>query len=234
MQRGKTMTNKKFAFFESYYDSFKELPPEIVGKIVIAMCAFYFENTESDLGGIEKSIYSLIKPVLENSKHISETRSEASKGHGAPEGNTNACKEEKQTKTNKNKQTTNKNQTNDKQKQTDKEYGIGNKEKDYPSDNPKRKSSRFVPPTLEEVKVYCIEQAPNVDADAFYKYFTEGNWIDSKGNPVKNWKQKILTWNKFNGNIRASPTDKPVSQKFHNFQERSYDFDDLEKRFARN
>ena len=34
----------------------------------------------------------------------------------------------------------------------------------------------------------------------FFEYFETGNWIDSKGNKVKNWKQKLLTWNKYQGN----------------------------------
>ena len=52
-------------------------------------------------------------------------------------------------------------------------------------------------PTLEEVRDYCINvRHNNVDYQKFYDYFNEGNWIDSKGNKVKNWKQKIITWEK--------------------------------------
>lgn len=52
-------------------------------------------------------------------------------------------------------------------------------------------------PTLEEIKDYCLNVRHNkVDYKKFYDYFTEGNWIDSKGNKVKNWKQKIITWEK--------------------------------------
>ena len=52
-------------------------------------------------------------------------------------------------------------------------------------------------PTLEEIKYYCLNVRHNkVDYQYFYDYFTEGNWIDSKGNKVKNWKQKIITWEK--------------------------------------
>ena len=55
----------------------------------------------------------------------------------------------------------------------------------------------FKAPTLEEVKDYCLNVRHNkVDYQFFYDYFTEGNWIDSKGNKVKNWKQKIVTWEK--------------------------------------
>ena len=64
----------------------------------------------------------------------------------------------------------------------------------------KSKSIRtFVPPTLEKVKAYASENHLNVDVDKFYRYFTTPNdkgetWVDSKGNKVRNWKQKMLTW----------------------------------------
>ena len=60
----------------------------------------------------------------------------------------------------------------------------------------KTKSKEFVPPTLEEVKQYCLERNNKLDYKYFYDYFTEGNWKDSNGNQVKNWKQKIITWEK--------------------------------------
>ena len=68
------------------------------------------------------------------------------------------------------------------------------KDKEEDKDNIKSKSKKFVPPTLEEVQAYCLERKNNVDAKKFYDYFTVSNWIDSNGNKVKNWKQKIITW----------------------------------------
>lgn len=61
----------------------------------------------------------------------------------------------------------------------------------------KRARERFTPPTLEEVRTYARQRNSSVDADKFYEYFTAGEWKDSKGNPVRNWKQKLLTWEKF-------------------------------------
>jgi hypothetical protein len=61
-------------------------------------------------------------------------------------------------------------------------------------DKKKREVKRFAPPTLDEVRAYVTEKGLSVDPVKFFDYFTEGNWIDSKGNPVRNWKQKILTW----------------------------------------
>lgn len=52
-------------------------------------------------------------------------------------------------------------------------------------------------PTLDEINTYIKEKNLNVDGKQFYDYFTTGNWIDSKGNKVKNWKQKLITWNSY-------------------------------------
>lgn len=60
------------------------------------------------------------------------------------------------------------------------------------------KKIKFKPPTLIEIQNYVIEKKLKVDSKQFYDYFTEGDWKDSKGNQVRNWKQKLLTWNKFN------------------------------------
>ena len=64
-----------------------------------------------------------------------------------------------------------------------------------------KKSEAFVPPTLDEVRAYCRQRNSSVDPVQFYDYFTADPsraWIDAKGQPVLNWKQKIVTWEKFN------------------------------------
>lgn len=52
----------------------------------------------------------------------------------------------------------------------------------------------FHPPTLEEVVEYCKERKSPVDPIRFYDFFSEGHWKDSKGNSVRNWKQKLISW----------------------------------------
>jgi predicted phage replisome organizer len=55
-----------------------------------------------------------------------------------------------------------------------------------------RDKKRFTPPTIEEVKAYCEERKNNVDYKKFYEYYSIADWKDSKGQPVKNWKQKMI------------------------------------------
>lgn len=57
-----------------------------------------------------------------------------------------------------------------------------------------RKRKEFIPPTYEQVLEYAKEKNREDIVQEFYDYFTVGNWVDSKGNKVLNWKQKFLTW----------------------------------------
>lgn len=61
---------------------------------------------------------------------------------------------------------------------------------------PPKKSKTFIPPALEEVKQYVSEKKLSVDPQSFIDYFEAADWHDSKGQPVRSWKQKALTWSK--------------------------------------
>lgn len=69
-------------------------------------------------------------------------------------------------------------------------------------DNNKLLSTKknFNPPTIEEIENYCKEKKYDINVQDFYDYYNENNWIDSKGNKVKSWKQRVVTWNSRNRN----------------------------------
>jgi len=64
-----------------------------------------------------------------------------------------------------------------------------------------RKSEKNQKPYLDDMIAYCEEmgesrgidpeQARQIAMNA-YQYYEAGNWTDSRGKPVRNWKQKIL------------------------------------------
>ena len=65
------------------------------------------------------------------------------------------------------------------------------------SENNKKTSKQFTPPTLEEVQAYCKERNNNVDAKRFWDYYEAAGWKDQSGKPVKSWKQKMIAvWEK--------------------------------------
>lgn len=74
---------------------------------------------------------------------------------------------------------------------------IANGEKEIEKEKDKRdREKKFIPPTLEEIKAYCKERNNSVDAQKFFEYYSAGHWKDGQGRPVKNWKQKLITWEK--------------------------------------
>ena len=73
------------------------------------------------------------------------------------------------------------------------------------------KVKKFSPPSIEEIEEYIAKNNYHVNAETFLKYFTEGNWVDSKGNKVRNWKQKIITWEGRNG--QTGRGKQPIAKK---------------------
>lgn len=69
-------------------------------------------------------------------------------------------------------------------------------DKDIKEKNKKEKAtSRFIPPTLDEVKAYCSERGNNVDPERFIDYYTANGWKVGK-NKMKDWKATVRTWEK--------------------------------------
>lgn len=66
---------------------------------------------------------------------------------------------------------------------------------------------RFKPPTVDEVKAYCIERQNNVDAERFIDYYTANGWKVGK-NTMKDWKAAVRTWERngysANGKVGAN------------------------------
>lgn len=69
---------------------------------------------------------------------------------------------------------------------------------------------RFKKPTLEEIEAYCRERNNNVNAKDFYDYYEAGQWKDAKGKPVRNWKQKVITWERSSKGGANRPNPKPT------------------------
>ena len=80
------------------------------------------------------------------------------------------------------------------------------------------KNNIYSKPTLEEIENYVKEKQLKVNAKSFFEYFEAGDWKDSKGNKVKSWKQKILTWEKFN-NAKEDKQRPSTERKGINFNQ---------------
>jgi hypothetical protein len=58
-------------------------------------------------------------------------------------------------------------------------------------------TSRFKRPTLEEVEAYCKERKNGIDPQHFIDYQDARGWRLKGGQPMKDWKATIRTWERF-------------------------------------
>lgn len=92
------------------------------------------------------------------------------------------------------------------------------KEKELELDNKesKPKKTRFIPPTVDEVKAYCDERGNDVDPEKFVAYYTSNGWRVGR-NPMKDYKAAIRTWEK-------NSYGKPVNHTSSNFSSGGNEF----------
>lgn len=61
------------------------------------------------------------------------------------------------------------------------------------------KEKRFIKPTLEEVKEYCLERDNKVNPELFIDFYESNGWKVGK-NSMKDWKAAVRTWERNNIN----------------------------------
>jgi hypothetical protein len=83
-----------------------------------------------------------------------------------------------------------------------------------------QKTNIIQKPLQAEVIAYFLEKGSTEDrAKKAFEYYEAGNWTDSKGNKVKNWKQKMLAnWINNNNFTKTTTNDKldAYKSKFDN------------------
>lgn len=53
--------------------------------------------------------------------------------------------------------------------------------------------AKFVPPSQEEVRAYCVERGNSVDPQGWMDHYESNGWRVGK-NPMKSWKAAVRTW----------------------------------------
>ena len=82
-------------------------------------------------------------------------------------------------------------------------YNINNNIEDNKESEKNQKSKRFVPPTVEEVRLFCIEKGYHIDAESFVDFYTAKGWKVGK-NPMVDWKAAVRTWVRRSANNSTS------------------------------
>lgn len=217
----KQLTCNSCVFYGSFYEAVSLLPLESQGKVYDAIFKFAFENIEAELEGVELAVFLLIKPQLianrtkyENGckggrpkKEVEEQKtdengdyskdSKAKDNQNGTESQPNGKQEEAE-----NKPINNLGKTESKPNENDNDNeNVNVNVNDNGSRGTTRK--RFVRPTLDEVKQYCVERHNSVDAQRFIDFYSSKGWL--VGNqPMKDWKAAVRTWEQRENNSNVS------------------------------
>ena len=74
-----------------------------------------------------------------------------------------------------------------------------------------------IPPTIEEVRAYCLKRENRVNPEQFIDYYESKGWFIGKSK-MKDWKAAVRTWERRNhGQSSKGNTDKFTDKKFGDY-----------------
>lgn len=162
-----------FTIYKEYFELITLLSEKEQQELLYAITKYMFYDEEPKLNDRETKIFNNLKRPLDKSKEQSKRR-------------TNQKPNENQIET----------------KQEPKEYPKENTSNDVNVNVNVNVNNRFIKPTLEEIKEYCIERNNNINPESFYDFYESKNWMVGK-NKMKDWKACIRTWESRNKNKKA-------------------------------
>ena len=169
---------ESFVFYRSFRDAIEEMSDADKLSTLLAICDYALYGIEPDLNGIlPRAVFTVARPSIDANKN---RRENGGKG-GRPSKKTNGFE--------------NKNQRFSKTKstETESESKTVTETGENRADKPPR--SRFVPPSVDEVRAYCHERNNGIDASTFVDFYETRGWMVGKTH-MKDWKAAVRTWEK--------------------------------------
>lgn len=201
---------ESFTFYRSFIEGLRDVDDATFRRLVESISRYALDDIEPELTGLEYGMFTSWKANVD----ASNKRRENGKLGGRPSKEKPMVTEEKPMV------------IDTKPMVADEEPNKKENKKEKENKTIKEKK-KFTPPSFEEVEAYCKERNSPVSPKDFFDYFDTGHWIDSKGEPVRNWKQKIITWE---NHAKGKPPDRSFDKpKGHFANERIYDFEAIER-----
>lgn len=92
---------------------------------------------------------------------------------------------------------------------------------------------KFIKPSLEEVKEYCLERNNNVDAERFIDFYESKGWMIGKSK-MKDWRASVRTWEKKDTGKKEEMPNWSMNYKNQEItEEDKAEFDDIINSFNR-
>lgn len=175
----------------SFEDDTQALTDSERGNLLLAMLRYAKDGREPELTGNERFLFPVLRGQIDRDIDAYDTLvSNGSRG-GRPKTNRNQDKpnetkdnQEKPNETKENQDEPNLTKT---PKIEDRRYKI--EDRRYTIEE-----SEFTPPTIEEVRCYCIARGNRIDAERFVNYYQARGWEIRSGQQMKDWRACVRSW----------------------------------------
>ena len=149
------------------------------GRLFIAILEYARSGLEPKLDGREGILFPVFRAQLDRDSKRSAASSENGKKGGRPKTKQNLAKPNL-TKLNLAKG------NKEKEEEKEKEY--------IPPKSPQGETTKFHPPSVEEVRAYCQERRNEIDPQSFVDHYSARGWKYNGNVAMKDWKAAVRTW----------------------------------------
>ena len=175
------MAIEYFNAYHSYLKSIEPLNDAERGRLFTALLEYSSTGVTPDLRGNERFIFPTMKEQIDRDMQKYEAKCNKNRENVLrryTDVNDGIRTDTKSTKEN--------------AKEKEKAKAKAKEKESTPPISPSR-GTRFIPPTPDEVRAYCLERGGRVSAEKWYDYYTANGWKVGK-NPMKDWKAAVRNW----------------------------------------
>lgn len=167
---------KSFIAYSDWYGMFKALPDDVAGKLIKHIFSYVNDENPSSDDFVINALFEQVKSTLKRDLIKWEHQQEQRKNAGL-----RSAEVRKQNATLVN------------GRSISSTVSVSDSVSVSVNDNVKSKRvNKFTPPTILDVQTYFIDNGYTKEAGTkAFNYYNVGNWFDSTGKQVKNWKQKM-------------------------------------------
>lgn len=201
-----------FTFYRSFMEGVEQIEPEVFKRLVLAMAHYALDDEDPALEGLELSLFMAWKANIDASNRRKENglkggrkKTEAAETETEPEPNV-----------------TENNRTEPNVTETDSLYKDKREIEREIEKKKRNRKEKKIPPAVEDVREYCSERRNGIDAQQFCDFYESKGWKVG-GQPMKDWKACVRTWEKRRSN-----------SGFATASRHDYDFDELERELTDN
>ena len=178
------MKKDSFILYADAYDSIRSLPIAQKGQLLDAIFLFQLGEDIPKLDPVVEMAFSFLRRNFDRDAVKYAERCEKARASARKRWDANACERKKRN-------------ANDADT-----VPVPDEEKK------KNKQKKFIKPSVEEVKAYCLERGNSINPAAFIDHYEATNWMRGK-NKIKDWKACVRTWEQ-NSQNQAPKIIRPV------------------------